>query len=232
MSEIRSFASTAELTAAAAKDTAEVLSAAISERGSATLVLTGGTLGIQILKDLANQQLDLSKLQIFVGDERYVAMDHPDRNEFQSIEAWPELADANFHRFPAPGRPLDAAAEASSSEFEEMFGPLDTTIPVFDVLLLGMGPDGHVASLFPGKEHPLEWVVAEHTSPKPPAQRLSLSYQALNRAKNVFFLASGAGKLAAAKSAIQDVNCDLPAAKVTGMEKTRWYLDQEISRGL
>jgi 6-phosphogluconolactonase len=232
MIEIQSFSNTTQLTSMAASDVAVILVAAIKERGRATLVLTGGTLGIQILGDLADQNLDLEKIEIFVGDERYVALDHPDRNEFQSIEAWPELAGAHFNRFPATGRPLDAAAEAANAEFVNKFGPIDTASAVFDVVLLGMGPDGHVASLFPGKQHEMAWVIAEHASPKPPAQRLSLSYQALNRARNVFFLASGEGKLEAAKSAIQDVNSQLPAAKVTGLDLTRWYLDEEISRGL
>jgi 6-phosphogluconolactonase len=95
-----------------------------------------------------------------------------------------------------------------------------------------MGPDGHVASLFPGKSHAVSWVVAEHASPKPPSQRLSLSYGALNRSRAVFFLASGEAKREAAQCAIAKADCDLPAAMIGGLELTRWYVDSEISRGL
>jgi 6-phosphogluconolactonase len=95
-----------------------------------------------------------------------------------------------------------------------------------------MGPDGHVASLFPGHQHELGWIVSEQQSPKPPAERLSFSYQALNRSRAVFFLASGSAKAEVAKCAISDAECDLPAAKVRGLELTRWYVDQEISRAL
>jgi 6-phosphogluconolactonase len=95
-----------------------------------------------------------------------------------------------------------------------------------------MGPDGHVASLFPGHLHEVKWIVSEPESPKPPAERLSFSYQALNRSRTVFFLASGSAKAEVAKCAINDFDCDLPAAKVKGLELTRWYVDQEISRAL
>jgi 6-phosphogluconolactonase len=103
---------------------------------------------------------------------------------------------------------------------------------VFDVLILGMGPDGHVASLFPGHQQQHNWIIAENDSPKPPAQRLSFSFEALNRARNVVFLASGNSKAEVARCAIKDSDCDLPAAKVKGLELTSWYVDQEISREL
>ena len=95
-----------------------------------------------------------------------------------------------------------------------------------------MGPDGHIASLFPGHQQAEKWIIAEKASPKPPAERLSFSYQALNRARAVIFLASGTAKAAVAKCAIQEEACDLPAAKVKGLELTRWYVDEEISREL
>jgi 6-phosphogluconolactonase len=232
MTEVVSFETTKELTASAAHDVAEILKRKIQENGKATLVLTGGTLGIQILGDLANQDLDLRKLHIYSGDERFVATDDPDRNELQSLQAWPELATADFVRFGTPDQGLEAAAQSMSAKFGKIYGPIEASSSIFDVVLLGMGPDGHIASLFPGKSHLIAWVVSEDDSPKPPAQRLSLSYQALNRSENVFFIASGVAKAAVAKCAIIDANCDLPAAKVKGQKLTRWYVDSEISREL
>jgi 6-phosphogluconolactonase len=232
MTEVVSFESDAELTAEAARDIAALLGQAIQERGSASLVLTGGTLGIKILEDLRSLNLDLAKLDIFFGDERFVALDHADRNEHQGLTAWPELAMSNLHRFPASDVTLSDAAKAFNEVIKKKFGPLEASGPVFDVLILGMGPDGHVASLFPGHKQQRSWIIAESDSPKPPAQRLSLSYEALNRARNVFFLASGSAKAEVAKCAVKNDACDLPVAKVKGLELTRWYVDQEVSREL
>lgn len=232
MTEVLTFDSDAALTAQAAADIAEILKIAIGERGTARLVLTGGTLGIKILGDLAKQQLDLSKLDIFFGDERFVALDHADRNEQQGLSAWPELAQAKLYRFPDTSNPLDSSAQAFDAQVEKLLGPITDKTAVFDVVILGMGPDGHVASLFPGHQHPVSWIVSEHNSPKPPSERLSFSYQALNRSKAVVFLASGSSKAEVARCAINDSECDLPAAKVKGLELTRWYVDQEISRAL
>ena len=232
MTEVLTFDSDAALTAQAAADIAEILKTALAERGTARLVLTGGTLGIKILGDLAKQQLDLSKLDIFFGDERFVALDHADRNEQQGLSAWPELAQAKLYRFPDTSNPLDSSAQAFDAQVEDLLGPITDKKAVFDVVILGMGPDGHVASLFPGHQHPVGWIVSEHNSPKPPSERLSFSYQALNRSKAVVFLASGSSKAEVARCAINDSECDLPAAKVKGLELTRWYVDQEISRAL
>jgi 6-phosphogluconolactonase len=229
MTEVVAFETTNELTAQAAADVAAILKQKIEQNGKATLVLTGGTLGIQILSDLSKQGLDLQRLHIFSGDERFVATTDADRNELQSLQAWPELANADFFRYGTPDEGLASATESMSAMMEHLFGPIDSEKSVFDVVLLGMGPDGHVASLFPGKSHDISWVVSESDSPKPPVLRLSLSYQALNRSENVFFLASGSAKVEAAKCAIVDSECELPAAKVKGRKLTRWYVDSEIS---
>ena len=232
MTEVRTFESDVALTFQAAKDIEALLAQAISDRGCASLVLTGGTLGIKILEDLRSLNLDLSRLDVFFGDERFVGLDNADRNEHQGLTVWPELANANFHRFPASNATLAEAANTFNGHIEKLLGPLEAPSPVFDVLILGMGPDGHVASLFPGHVQERSWIIAEGDSPKPPAQRLSFSYEALNRARNVVFLASGRAKAEVAACAIRDIECDLPAAKVKGLELTRWYVDQEISREL
>ena len=232
MIEVRSFASEQALTAQAANDISRLLEDAIALRGKARLVLTGGTLGIKILGDFKNLGLDLSNLEIFFGDERFVDLEHPDRNEHQGIVAWPALSAAKLHRFPSADLPVEVAAKEFNLQIESLLGPLSDSAPVFDVVILGMGPDGHVASLFPGHQQAQNWIIAEQASPKPPAERLSFSYQALNRSRAVIFLASGSAKAEVAKCAIQDEACDLPAAKIKGLELTRWYLDEEISREL
>ena len=230
--EIQISKSTSELTQSAAEAIAERLNQALVTKPRARVVLTGGTLGIQILADLANLSLDLERLDVFWGDERFVGLDHPDRNEAQALEAWKELGKAKLFRFPAPNQDLESAALEMNSSVEREFGELDASGSVFDVLILGMGPDGHIASLFPGHSQLNTWVIAEKNSPKPPAERLSFSYQALNRADHVVFLASGESKAEAVGCALQDLECQLPAAKVQGLKTTTWFLDEEVSRGL
>jgi 6-phosphogluconolactonase len=232
MIEVKDFSSEAALTAHAASDIALLLEQAIALRGKARLVLTGGTLGIKILGDFKTLGLDLSNVEIFFGDERFVDLEHPDRNEHQGIVAWPDLSAAKLNRFPAADTSLEEAAREFNLHIESLFGPLGDSAPVFDVVILGMGPDGHVASLFPGHQQAQSWIIAEKLSPKPPAERLSFSYQALNRSRAVIFLASGRAKAESAQCAIQNQACDLPAAKVSGLELTRWYVDEEISREL
>ncbi len=232
MIEVKEFSSEAALTAQAASDIALLLEQAIALRGKARLVLTGGTLGIKILGDFKTLGLDLSNVESFFGDERFVDLEHPDRNEHQGIVAWPDLSAAKLNRFPAADTSLEEAAREFNLHIESLFGPLGDSAPVFDVVILGMGPDGHVASLFPGHHQAQSWIIAEKLSPKPPAERLSFSYQALNRSRAVIFLASGSAKVEAAQCAIQNQACDLPAAKVKGLELTRWYVDEEISREL
>ncbi len=121
---------------------------------------------------------------------------------------------------------LDAAAEAYARE-------LGST--VFDVCLLGMGPDGHVASLFP--EHPSSYaegdVIAVRSSPKPPPERISLTLPVINRSREVWFLVSGSDKAAAAKMALLGAGpVQVPAAGVAGAERTLWLMDRAAAAEL
>ena len=213
-----------------AGDISEVIAEALKRQPKFNLVLTGGTLGIDIAGALARENVEWDRVRIWFGDERFVSLTDPDRNEAQALAVWPALAELNLIRFPAPPISLSEAAKDFDAWFGQEFGSIEESDSVFDLVLLGMGPDGHVASLFPGHAHPKSWVVAEENSPKPPAQRLSLSYEALNRSRRVWVVVSGAAKREALKSALS--SAELPAAKVTGMEETRWLVDEEVSDGL
>jgi 6-phosphogluconolactonase len=123
-----------------------------------------------------------------------------------------------LHPFPASdeGLSLDEAASELRSVIEGV---------AFDILLLGIGPDGHIASLFPGKDSQGELVVAEHDSPKPPPMRLSLSYEAINSAREVWFTVAGADKQNAVATAFGDNPQELPVGRVRGRERTIWFVD-------
>jgi 6-phosphogluconolactonase len=195
------------------------------------IVLTGGTLGIRTLQKVSSNpklpSLNLDGVNFWWGDERFLPKKHPDRNAFQAKSALLDslnLIPAQLHEFPEAGigHDLDHAA----AEFSKHF--LNES-PTFDLVLLGVGPDGHIASLFPGREdsYSQQSVVAEHSSPKPPAERLSFSYAVLNSADEVWFLAAGEEK----KSAVSDVlgngsTSSLPAAQVIGKKKTIWFVDE------
>lgn len=196
---------------------------------SLTVGLTGGTLGVAVAAALSELgDLPKERLRCLFGDERYVALADAERNEAQALSVWPGLEGAGLLRYPDPAQfgSLDAARDA----FEQQLGGSIFATGV-DVLILGVGPDGHVASLFPGHAREGELVVAEPESPKPPAQRLSLSYELLNRAKRVWFVAAGAAKADAIRSGIEK-NRELPVARVNGLLETRWFIDREIAENL
>jgi 6-phosphogluconolactonase len=218
------------LTKDAAEQAARLIAELAKSKSKVRVLLTGGTLGIQVLADLATLPQDLNQVEFYFGDERFVPLGHADRNEAQGLAVWPSL-EKSLIRFPDSNLPLAQAEREFNARLESEFGPLDSSTPIFDLVLLGMGPDGHIASLFPGVLHKHSWIVSDANSPKPPAERLSFSYEALNRSDRVWFLVSGSQKAPAVKCAISE-NCDLPIAKVKGRLETKWFMDQELKRAL
>ena len=223
------FGSAAELTQSAAQKIRQKLQE-LSSRPRARVLLTGGTLGIQLLQDLSELDLDLGNVSFYFGDERFVGLSDPDRNEAQGLAVWPALA-TNLHRYPDADVTLDQARVFLNTQLEQDLGALDAPGVAFDLCVLGMGPDGHIASLFPGVTHEPAWIVSESDSPKPPSERLSFSYEALNRSDEVWFLVAGASKAEAVRCALTG-ECDLPVGQVQGLKSTLWFMDQELKRAL
>lgn len=200
---------------------------AIQER--VDIAVTGGTVGIATLaaaRLLDFNALDLARLHIWWGDERFVASDSPDRNFFQAKSAWLKdlnIPSSNLHAFPSSdeGSSLDEAAASFASHF-------DSLGISFDLMLMGMGPDGHIASLFPGKVvgNSSASVVAEHDSPKPPPLRLSFNFGTINNSGEIWFTVAGADKADAVATVFGDEPTKLPAGRISGKEKTVWYVDQ------
>ena len=212
-----------------------------SVRRPVHVVLTGGTVGIKTLAAASASPLvaavDWSGVHLWWGDERYLPDGDADRNETQAREALLDgliadrgLPEANIHAMPGPG--ASASAEDSALAYAGTLAQHaegGASVPAFDVLLLGMGPDGHVASLFPG--HPvLETAgvptVAVHDSPKPPPTRVSLTFEAINAAREVWVVAAGAEKAEQVAAALGgQPRTEVPAAGVTGSDRTLWLLD-------
>lgn len=232
--EIRRAANATEVAQFAAREIIETLEHALRAKPIVNVALTGGTVGILTLAVLAEQpdisRLDLTRVHFWWGDERYVESNSPDRNANQARAAFFDkvaVSENNIHEFPASD--VSGHLAHAKSEFTEALAEhFGSGIPVFDLTILGMGPDGHIASLFPGHENLSvgEVVVAEGDSPKPPSERLSFSFDALNASAKIIFVVSGLDKSAAVTAVHTDENCELPAAKIQAQGETIWFIDQ------
>ena len=216
------------LIAQATKDFVALVGELKKSKSELTVLLTGGTLGIEFIAALGKAAVDLSSILFIFGDERYVRRDHEERNEHQALQVFPGL-ERQLIRYPEASEDLEDSKQSFSVQLENLLGPVESPLRQIDLTILGMGPDGHIASLFPGVEHEAGLIVSEDDSPKPPSQRLSFSYQALNTSERVWFLVAGAGKADALRRVYAG---ELPAARVQGLSETRWYLDKEISDAL
>jgi 6-phosphogluconolactonase len=222
--------------AAAARFVASVLDAQAA-RGVAQVALTGGSMGSAIFASLlqtpGRSAVDWSQVYVWWGDERWLPAGDPERNDTQNDDAGlTQLGLDGGTVFRVRGPDASASAEASAAAYA-------TTIHEFgrgefDVVLLGVGPDGHVASLFP--HHPAQRIadevaVAVHDSPKPPPDRVSLTFECLNRTREVWFLVAGADKADAVAAALAPGadRWDVPASGVRGSVATRWLLDEEAA---
>lgn len=225
------------------------LFSALTARPEAHLVLTGGGIMEQVLRSLRDlpgrDEVDWRRVHVWWADERYVASDSDERNDKAAfgagLEALPLDRD-RVHRMPASdsgfGDDVDAAAVSYAAELAACVpsehGAED--VPRFDVVLLGVGPDGHCASLFPG--HPgvserVAAVIAVRDSPKPPPTRLSFTLRAIDAANEVWFVASGDSKANAVASAISSGDpAQVPAAGPRARLRTLWLVDQDAAAQL
>lgn len=223
------FANRDDLVSTAAQMIAEKLENLFSSQKEVHVAITGGTVGTLTLEAIKvrTKDLDLSNFHVWWVDERFVPRVSADRNELQARNAWLEgsgILEQNVHAFPASdSTSIEDAANSFATEIE-------TINPEFELVLLGMGEDGHVASLFPGSESIAfgDYVVVEQNSPKPPKVRLSLSMKAINSSKEVMFLVSGIEKAQAVSDVMSGVG-NLPAGAVAGKNKTLWLIDQDAA---
>jgi len=206
-----------------------------SNGGIAQVVLTGGRVAAVVYRAVAESPartaIDWSRVEFWWGDERFLPDGDPERNETQVQDALLSRVDVDptrVHPMEADtGQGAESAAEAYAAELAA------AGWPTFDVLMLGVGPDGHVASLFPG--YPQLKVtdvaaVAVHDSPKPPPTRVSLTFTQLDRAREVWFVVSGEDKAEAVGQALN--GGDVPAAHPKGQDRTLWLLDEAAAKHL
>lgn len=237
---------------------ADLLSAAVCARLITTLVdlqssgrvpqvvLTGGSIADQVHRAVAasaaRDAVDWSRVDFWWGDERYLPTGDPERNETQARSALLDhvKVDPNrVHPMPPPedsGGDPDAAAAAYAGELARSTAPEDHgKVPTFDIVMLGVGPDGHVASLFPEKPalYDDRAVTAVHGSPKPPPVRVSMTMSTLQHGREVWFVVSGADKARAVHLALAGAGVvQIPAAGPRGSQRTLWLLDRAAAAQL
>ena len=212
------------------------LAQAQAARGTASVVLTGGGIGTAALAALATapelDSVDWQRVDFWWGDERFLPAGDPERNETGARSALLDklrLDPARVHPMPASDGQDGADVAAAAQRYAAV---LRTG---FDVVLLGIGPEGHVASLFPGMPalHEDRPVVAVLDSPKPPPTRITLTFGPIRSAREVWILASGEAKAEAVARALSGADPDdVPAAGAHGTERTLFLLDMKAAAGL
>lgn len=211
---------------------------AIQARGRFSIALSGGNTPRRLYQLLTQPPyrlaIDWSRVHVFFADERFVPHAHPDSTVLlvrETLLQGVPLPAENFHAMPTEsGTPEQCAARYA----EELVAFFAGVVPALDLVLLGMGPDGHTASLFPGHPEATGLVAAVHDSPKPPPIRLTLTFGALRAAREVMFLVTGADK---AETLTQVLKCGiddpgaLPAARVSASDgRSSWLVDPDAAR--
>lgn len=203
--------------------------------------LTGGSMGSAVLAAVSRHpkrdRVDWSRVHFWWSDERYLDRGHADRNETQAREALLDsvpVPDANIHAVAAAdsGLGLDEAADAYAAELAR-FGAEGAAWPAFDVCFLGVGPDGHIASLFPDRaeirvtDHA---VLAVRDSPKPPSERVTMTRPVINSAQRVWMVLAGTDKASALGLALAGASyASVPAAGAKGRKQTMFFVDEDAA---
>lgn len=205
------------------RETVEQATELIKSKGLKKVAISGGSAGVKIaaglIKSLDSKKI-LDQITFYLADERFVEADDPQSNLGQ-VRSLLDGQSPNFFLFKLPSEStLEESVNEANNKLGEGFS--------FDLALMGCGPDGHTASLFPGHEYPKRTVVSELDSPKPPSQRISFSYEVFQASSHVWFAASGEDK-ATAVSQVLSGNKSLPAGAIQGTVSTKWFITEELA---
>lgn len=217
--------STAEAVAQTAlNEILESANYAIKARGKFSIVLAGGTTPERVYQLLSRQSCDWTRWQLYLGDERCLPANHPDRNSYlirHTLLGNISIPSENVHFIAA-----ELGAEQAAQDYAKTIKP---ALP-FDSVLLGMGEDGHTASLFPGHKHPQhKYVYAVYNAPKPPAERVSLSAESLSNNRGLLILVSGKTKRAALGQWKRGAS--LPISNIRSHGHIRILIDEDANPG-
>jgi 6-phosphogluconolactonase len=223
-----------ELATAVAGALLRLLTVRQAAGGIPQVALTGGTIADKIHAEVArlgrDSDVDWTRVEFFWGDERFVAPDSDERNAKQARAAFLDVIGADPARVHEIPSTADAdSVDAAAADYAAVVRGVGAG--AFDLLMLGVGPDGHVASLFPGfPQLDVDDAIAVGVtgSPKPPPERVSLTFPALNRSEEVWFVVAGADKADAVQRALADSGDvhQTPARGVRGQVTTTWFVDR------
>jgi 6-phosphogluconolactonase len=230
--EARVFAKDSLMTQAIADESLRLVQDAVTRRGRCVICLSGGSTPEALNKLWArdySSRMPWNQIHLFFGDERYVPADDPHSNYRmvrKSLIAHVAIPAQNIHPMPTNYAQADEAAREYEAELRSFFGAQ----PEFDIFFLGVGTEGHCASLFPGSpalDETQRWVVSAKVPAEPPL-RLTLTYPVINRARDVFFLVAGKGKREIFELIRRDPggpDSAYPAARVDA-RRVIWFVDQ------
>ena len=253
--EVQRYPNLEVLSRAAAEFTCRLAKENVEKRGAFTIALSGGNTPRPLYEALARPPFDTRMpwrdIHLFWGDERCVPSDHPDSNfamAFRTLISRIPIPSQNVHRIPAEIAPPEEAAEAYEELLRGFFRASvkkgthsnascgGEPFPSFDLILLGLGKDGHTASLFPGDqalEEEKRWVAAVRaTHGSPPVPRITLTLPVINKAECVLFMVSGSGKREVIRSILEDLDPatrSYPAARVSPEGMVVWLIDEEAA---
>ncbi len=233
--QIEVFADLHELSRVAAEKISALIDQSLRHGGPFAIALSGGRTPMELYGILSSRYRDRipwDRVHLFWGDERYVPSEDSQSNYKtvqDSLLAKVPIPPSNVHPIPTDMSTPESAADSYEASLREYFGRAS---PSFDLTLLGLGSDGHTASLFPGSPALSErtrWVMPVR-SPVPPPVRITLTLDAINSSKRIFFLVSGEGKGKIIRSIVRDPEgCSLPGALVKGELQTVWLLDRDAA---
>ncbi|OBZ78907.1 putative 6-phosphogluconolactonase [Grifola frondosa] len=234
-----SFPSSAQLTDALAQFIIKSQKESIEKKGRFTVAISGGSLPKLLTALIDRPGLKWDKWQVFYADERVVPLDHPDSNHAlatRELFSKVPIPASHIHTIdPALADDLEELSDAYEKELIREFAMKDSArFPIFDLILLGVGPDGHTASLFPAHELLSEedrWVAYIEDSPKPPPKRVTFTFPVLNHAIRVAFVAAGASKADILPTVLDQPEAGLPASRVRPVSPGAlyWFVDDAAS---
>ncbi|MEM9264771.1 MAG: 6-phosphogluconolactonase [Cyanobacteria bacterium P01_F01_bin.13] len=235
--QVHVFADKAALVAAATEQVLELIQTAIATRGRCSIALAGGSTPKPLYQALAQANLPWDQLFIYWGDERYVPITHDDSNAKMTYEAWLNhvaIPAKNIFTVPTATDSPQTSADQYQQALSTSFGDALADMPQFDIILLGMGDDGHTASLFPyttALNETERWVTVGQKDEQP---RITFTAPLINQARHVMFLVAGANKQMALSQVFADDadSATYPARLIDPVGELRWLLDQDASQGL
>jgi len=222
-----------QLVESAIKKWTEIADDAIKQRGLFTVALSGGSTPVKLYKELSGTDLKWDKTHIFIVDERFVPVDHSDSNYRminETLLSNINIPKHNIHPVPIEKGSSDESAQSYEGDLLSFFNLSSGGIPAFDLVLLGLGDDGHTASLFPGSFALTEkdrLAVSATPPDKSRQKRITITFTVINSSRNVVFLVTGGNKAEVAKNVLENENSNLPAASVRPYKgRLTFLLDQ------